>query len=338
MDIKKWLEDSIIFECISGSHAYGLNTPESDEDLRGVCIPPYDYTLGLFEFSQAEEKSPRDRTIYSIVKFVKLAIENNPNILELLFMPEDCIIKTSSYWTDLTWIREQFLSKKCKHTYSRYAYSQIKRVKTHREWLLKPPDHKPTRQEFNLPEHQKMSADYMGAIESIIRSETGAKQEELEKAETVITVETDFIPADIMRLYEKERAYRNAKMKWEQYQNWKATRNPKRAELEAKYGYDSKHLGHTFRLLVQGEEILSKGTLSVRLSPENIEFIQSIKNGVYPYDELMEMADNRVIGLDKLYETTTLRNSADKKKISDVMVGIILDFYVGEVSVDFFDD
>jgi predicted nucleotidyltransferase len=337
MDVKTWLEKNIIFECISGSQAYGLNTPDSDVDYRGCVIPPIDYLLGLYEFNQAEEKSPRDRTIYNIVKFVKLAIENNPNILELLFIPEDCIIKTSSYWIDLVWIREQFLSKKCKHTYSGYAYSQIKRVKTHREWLLNPPTHRPTRQEFGLPEHQKMSAEYMGAIESIIRSETGAKQEEIEKAETVIIVETDFIPADIMHLYEKERAYRNAKMKWEQYQNWKATRNPKRAELEAKYGLDTKHMGHTFRLLIQGEEILSKGTLSVRLSSENIEFIKSVKNGEYSYDELMEMAETHVVHLDELYKTSILRNSADKKKINDVMIGIIQDFYVGEIAVDIFD-
>ena len=62
-----WLENSIIFECISGSHAYGLNTPESDTDYRGICIPPEDYFLGMYSFDQHEQKDP-DRTIFNIKK------------------------------------------------------------------------------------------------------------------------------------------------------------------------------------------------------------------------------------------------------------------------------
>jgi uncharacterized protein len=312
MNIQKWFDKSIIFECIAGSQAYGLNTPESDIDYRGVCIPPIDYFFGVFTFDQHEEKAPNDRTIFNIKKFILLSIENNPNIIELLFMPDDCIIKQTLWWDMLKDKRNLFLSKKCKHTYCGYAFAQIKRVRSHREWLLNPPKEKPTREGFGLPVHQKMSSEYMGALEAVLRVEESDRE---------------FIPSDIMQLYEKEKAFRNSKMRWEQYQNWVATRNPKRAELERKFGYDTKHIGHVFRLLIQGEEILSKGTLSVRLSPEDREFIFAIKNGAYPYDEIMSMTDSRVANMDTLYETSPLPHSVDVGAVNTWVVTILDNFF-----------
>jgi uncharacterized protein len=329
MDIKNWLEKSIIFECIAGSHAYGLNTPESDTDYRGICIPPIDYWFGLFSFEQHEAKAPNDRVIFNIIKFLNLAVDNNPNIIELFFMPDDCIVLTTKSWDKLAEHRNEFLSKKVRHSYGGYAFSQIKRVKTHREWLLNPPTHQPTREEFGLPQHQKMSADYMGAIESLMKLEFGIHQNDIDADKDLVlkNVPSDFIPADIMGLYEKERAYRNAKKRWEQYQNWVKTRNPKRADLERKFGYDTKHMSHTFRLLIQGEEILSKGTLSTRLSKENQEFCRAIKLGAYSYDELIEKADT-LMGerFDSLYLTSTLPSSVDMKKVSDLAIEIVEEY------------
>jgi hypothetical protein len=89
----------------------------------------------------------------------------------------------------------------------------------------------------------------------------------------------------------RERSYRGAKREWEQFQGWKKNRNPKRAEMEVKHGYDGKHLMHTFRLLFQGEEILSKGALSVRLSPEHGEECRAIRAGAFRYEELLERAE-----------------------------------------------
>ncbi len=45
-----WLENGIIFSTLHGSHAYGLNTPESDEDVRGICIAPKKLTYGFFQY------------------------------------------------------------------------------------------------------------------------------------------------------------------------------------------------------------------------------------------------------------------------------------------------
>ena len=36
------MDNPIVYECLSGSHAYGLATPESDIDIKGVFILPED--------------------------------------------------------------------------------------------------------------------------------------------------------------------------------------------------------------------------------------------------------------------------------------------------------
>ena len=296
-----WLESNIIFECISGSHAYGLNTPESDIDYRGVCIAPEDYYFGLYEFDQHEQKDP-DRVIYNIKKFANLALQNNPNILEVFFMPEDCIIKTTPEWEMLASCRQAFLSKKVKHTYTGYAYAQLKRCMSHKSWLLHPVDHKPERSEFGIEDNGMSRSDY-GMLQSL---------EDKDQLGTLSNKE-------IINLYIKEKNFRNALKQYNQYQEWKQNRNPKRAALEAAFGYDSKHLGHVFRLLIQGEHILREGTLQTRLNDEDRKYIMEIKSGKYSYEELIATADNKMADFETYYNESKLPHSPDMATVNDTL-------------------
>ena len=317
MNPQTWLKDRTIFRCLSGSHAYGLNTPESDEDIRGVCIPPLEYFFNLNEFEQYVQTKVEDITIFGIKKFFKLALDCNPNILELLFMPEDCILQTSTTWELIEDIRHLFLSKKVKHTYTGYAFSQIKRVKTHRAWLLNPPKKQPERKDFDLPSHVKMPAEIQGAI---------ANLEEHEIEEALKT-----LPSVIMALYNKERSYKNALNNWKQYQTWLTSRNPARAELEAKFGYDTKHMSHTMRLLIQGTGILTDGTFTVRLDPANKDFCLSIRQGEFSYEDLMEMSEKRIAHFDFLYERSALPYVNDKVKVGATMQKILEGYFYPEI-------
>ena len=75
-----WVPQRTIFLTRAGSHAYGLATPESDLDLRGIVIPPKGYFLGFWHrFEQAESTDP-DLVIYDIRKFFHLAAACNPSI------------------------------------------------------------------------------------------------------------------------------------------------------------------------------------------------------------------------------------------------------------------
>jgi len=120
-------ETRLILKCYAGSYSYGTNTPESDEDFRGICIPPKNFLLGLDNFEQ-KEFNDRDEVIYSLKKFVKLALDNNPNILDVLFVEPNHIVFINEFGKELRDLRYEFLSKKVYKTYGGYAYSQLKRL------------------------------------------------------------------------------------------------------------------------------------------------------------------------------------------------------------------
>lgn len=68
------LGDNIILLVISGSHAYGLDTPESDLDIRGIAVENEETLFGLGHFEQYEDKET-DTVIYSLRKFIQLTMK-----------------------------------------------------------------------------------------------------------------------------------------------------------------------------------------------------------------------------------------------------------------------
>ncbi len=124
-----FIKDRLILKVYAGSHSYGTNTPESDEDFRGICIPPKSYLLGLDNFESKDTKNP-DEVIYSLHKFVQLALQNNPNILDALFVTNNHVLFINDFGKELRDIRYDFLSKNVYKTYGGYAYSQLRRMVT----------------------------------------------------------------------------------------------------------------------------------------------------------------------------------------------------------------
>ncbi len=120
-------ENLIIFEGISGSRAYGTNMPNSDTDLRGVFIQPIEDILGNDYIPQVADKT-NDIVFYEIRRFLELVETNNPNILELLAIPEDCVVYKDSIFDLVLNNKHKFLSKLCKQTFSGYAMTQIKKA------------------------------------------------------------------------------------------------------------------------------------------------------------------------------------------------------------------
>ncbi len=128
----KWLAERTVLFVKHGSHAYGTNVEGSDEDFKGVCIPPYNYYFGfLNKFEQAESKAP-DTVIYELRKFFKLAAGCNPGILEVLYCDDSDVLAASHVGQRLRACRDQFLSQKALGTFTGYAASQMKRIRSQR--------------------------------------------------------------------------------------------------------------------------------------------------------------------------------------------------------------
>ncbi len=125
----------LLLKCISGSQAYGLALPHSDTDIKGVFILPKQEFFGL-NYSDQVNNETNDEMYYEIKKFVDLLLKNNPNILELLSTPDDCILHKNSV---MNWIRpEAFLSKLCNQTFGQYAFAQIKKARGLNKKILNP--------------------------------------------------------------------------------------------------------------------------------------------------------------------------------------------------------
>lgn len=310
----EWLIDQTILFGLSGSHSYGLNTPESDLDLKGIAIPPKKYLFGFLDtFEQAEVKRKDVNTefvIYDICKFFTLCADNNPNIMELLWLdPADYIIMTS-IGEKIIGARELFLSKRARFSFAGYAFGQLHKIKSHRSWLLNPPKEEPNREKYGLPKDKAL----------ITKDQTGAMNDLIDKG---IVKDTDLSP-NFLEALAKEKAYLQAQRYWSQYQEWKRNRNPKRAEMEAKFGYDLKHASHLVRLMRMCKEILTEHKVIVK-RPDREEII-AIKNGAWTYDKLIEWANKQEKELDELYKTSTLQKEADRETLNKLCIEIVEDY------------
>jgi uncharacterized protein len=344
-----WLRGRTILLTRHGSHAYGLNTPTSDEDYKGVAVPPREYFLGFANaFEQAESPEP-DLVIYEVRKFFRLARDCNPNIIEVLYTdPADHLVCTP-IGDRLIASRDLFLSKKVRHTFSGYAIAQLKRLSSHQRWLRDPPAGEPRREDFGLrpaaatsPAERERVGASIADVEREIDSWSELSTPDLDeparaalRAKLAERIAAHATPAELfaqagrrlgygdeaVALLQAERDYRARKHEWDAYQNWLATRNKARAELEARFGYDVKHAMHVVRLLRMCREILESGRVVVK-RPDREELL-GVRSGAWPYEKLVEWAAEQDRAMAGLYESSLLPRTPDTKALDALCVEIV---------------
>lgn len=291
---------TVIYETVHGSRAYGLDTPESDTDLKGILVGPRPWYFGFRPSPEQLELGP-DHVRYELRKFFRLAAAANPTVLELLYTdPRDHRI-TTPIGDELLAARDRFLSRRAEGSFAGYAISQLARIKTHRRWLLSPPSHAPARAEFGLPERSTIPRDQLGAAEAMIADGR---------------VDEAALSPNFLAVLDRERRYRSARKEWEQYQGWLKTRNPRRAALEAEYGYDTKHAMHLVRLLRMGHEIVTTGAVIVR-RPDADE-LRQVRAGAWSYDQLIETAERLSAAVHQSAAASPLPAEPDEDALTDL--------------------
>lgn len=116
----------IIFEGIVGSQSYGLSTEKSDTDIKGVFIQSNEDILSNKYVPQVDIN--KDTVYYELRRFLELLSVGNPNVLELLYLPYECILTDSPEWAFLYKNRIKFLSKDCCNTFAGYAKTQLRKA------------------------------------------------------------------------------------------------------------------------------------------------------------------------------------------------------------------
>ena len=354
----KEVEDCTIFLTLAGSKAYGTNTPESDTDIRGVCIPrdvSYYLGMGIKQFEQKDKGWEDDRVVYNLQKAMKLMADGNPNMIDLLFTDERHWLVHTDEWARICIYRDKFLSKRMRHSYGGYAFSQLSRIERHRGYLLHPPTKKPTREDFKLPERKVLAADDIGAVQWLLANFlkntaqymnfSDQAKSELEESANYIGVVQSNLSSDIseeqwaviqkaidasdefIHFMMREKAYTNALNEWNSYAEWNNTRNDKRRVLEQMYGYDTKHAMHLVRLMKMGIEILETGTVNV--FRDDREELKAIRNGAWTYEQVKEFADNSEKKLDSLYKTSTLPHNPDRNFIDNLCQSVVESYVFG---------
>jgi uncharacterized protein len=120
------LFETVIYRCVVGSRAYGLDDENSDTDRRGIYLPPANLHWSLYGGPQQIEHRDEQECYWELQKFLILALKANPNVLECLYTP---LVETATPLAEeLLAIRDIFLSQLVYQTYNSYVISQFKKM------------------------------------------------------------------------------------------------------------------------------------------------------------------------------------------------------------------
>lgn len=340
----------LLFECLSGSKAYGLDMPQSDTDLKGVFFLSKELFYGLDYIPQISNET-NDEVYYELGRFVELLCKNNPNILEMLASPVGCILYKHPLMEALP--LELFLSKLCKDTFAGYAHSQIRKARGYKKKIVNP-----------MKKERKGVLDFCFILKgnmsiSVIQwlEGQGFRQEKcglsamlhskgvyalfydkgdrlgyhgiVHKAEAN-EVSLSPIPkgeTPIAYLSFNAEAYSGYCKEYKEYWDWVAERNEDRYHTNLHHGknYDSKNMMHTIRLLQVAEEILRDGKLNVKRP--NREQLLRIKSGEMDYEELLTMADKLMENIEHHAAISSLQEKPNKEKAEKALVEIRTQLY-----------
>jgi hypothetical protein len=344
----------IIFEGVVGSQAYGTSTPASDIDIKGVYIQPMDSILGYGYVDQVNDKT-NDTTYYEVKRFLELLATNNPNILELLNLPEDKILFKHYLFDVILKKKDKFLSKACKNSFAGYAVAQIQKARGLNKKIVNPIDKvKKSPLDFcyvvggnqshdgSLPLTDWLKSNFIHQADCGLVNIPNAREiyalykdtENFKYKGIVKEIDGEFVSNEL-RLssiakgliplcfisYNKD-GYTKYCKDYSAYWNWVDNRNESRYNdsVEHGKGYDGKNLAHCIRLVDMAIEIAQgKG---INVFRPNRDKLLSIRKGEYDYDELVSEANSKIKLIDELFDGSCLPNEIDKNIVNDLLINL----------------
>lgn len=346
----EWIKDNglLVFEVITGSRAYGLDTPKSDTDIKGVFVLPKDMFYGL-EYTGQVNNETNDIVYYELKRFMELLSKNNPNILEMLGTPESCVLHKDEMMETLK--SEMFLSKQCEQSFANYAFTQIKKAYGLEKKIVNPvaeerksvldfcfvyetKDTVPlnkflAEKEMDEKNIGLASISHLRDCYNLFYSEEH-KYAGVTRKENANDVSLSSIPKGekpIAMLYFNKDAYSVYCKKYKEYWEWVEKRNAERYKTTMSHGknYDSKNMMHVFRLLMMAKEIATEGRINVYRNDK--DFLFAIKEGKFEYDELVQKAEALKDELPMLYQNSNLMKEPDVKQINDLLIKMREQYY-----------
>jgi hypothetical protein len=344
---------AILFECLAGSRAYGTNTAASDTDIHGIfAVPASDYlSLRRPPDQVADERG--DVVFYSLRRTIELLSVANPNILELMYMPGDCVRVITDEMRLLVRERDLFISKQCADTHAGYAMSQIKKARGQNKWINNPkPERAPTKEEFCFIVPWEPGAGQPAVpARPVPLSVIGWPLEEFHAARLEHARDTfriyrygktargvfrgdvlvcESIPKEDESdhfaglLLFNEQAWKQSLVDHQNYWSWRRERNPARWEQQERgeLDFDAKNLMHTVRLLMSARSILREGAPRVRFAGGELDVLLSIRAGRMSFAEIIALADSLMAECDAAKRSSDLPDTCDPQRASALLIRI----------------
>lgn len=344
----------IVFEAIMGSRAYGTHLPTSDTDIRGVFIQPLEDILGFGYVDQVADNL-NDIVFYEIKRFLQLVQSNNPNILELLNAPKDCILFKDSIFDLVLDQKETFITKQCKMSFAGYAIGQIKKARGFNKKMNWEENSMVRKRVLDfcyiivnggtVPLHKWITSYNSNKIDKRDQKDFGLAK--IDHAHDMYIM-YDLVGYDIHKGIVSERdandvqltsipkgithcayltfnkdAYSTHCKRYAEYQTWLKERNPDRVKMNKDHGkqYDSKNMMHTFRLLNMAHEI-AEGKIIVRRPEKEIKTLMKIRKGEYEYEKLLLQAEALIANLDETFDNSNLPAKVDQEFVDNLLITI----------------
>jgi len=326
-----FLHNSVQYEVLMGSVAYGVSSDLSDRDIYGFCIPPKEVIFphlrgeiagfgrqkqGFEQFLQHHVQDLSkdlvyDITIYNIVKYFMLCMENNPNMIDSLFVPQSCILHSTAVANYLRERRKEFLHKGSWFKFKGYSFSQVHKMtnKTLKVLVERCESFGIDPEELEV-ESVMVELIRRGNIELQVskNSEAFRKPTKVEKLDT----------KDLNELYTimRECSKEGGKL-------------GKRLKTIKEFGYDVKFAYHVVRLLNEIEQILIEGDLEIDRSREQLK---AIRRGEWTIEMVTDYFNTKERELESLYITSELPHSPNEGRIKQILLDC-LEMYFGKLGV-----
>ena len=336
---------AVIFRGIAGSHAYGTANAQSDTDIRGVFVAPAAEYVKLTLPPPQVSDERNDTTYYSLLRFCELLAEANPNLLELLYLPNDCIVKSTSAFELLIRSRQLFVSQKAVDSHLGYVVSQIKKARGCNKRVWNP-----------WPEEPPKPEDYAVFIADARKHPKPISECGIDLANCKAAPISKSVVADILAIYDfseptggvfrggkpvvfdvpkvdadkrvgimifNKHAFDSAKRQHQEYWNWKRNRNDSRwiQQERGELDYDAKNMMHLTRLLFSGLNIVKNGEPIVRFSGSQLETLLAIRRGEWSFDAIMAQAEKYQNEIEA--GKRNLQADVDKDKIDELIVAVM---------------
>lgn len=352
MKIKE-TENKLLYKVIAGSKAYGLDLPTSDTDIRGIFLQDNEYRLGNGYVEQVSD-TKNDIVYYELNRFINLLSQNNPNIIENLFVPEDKILIFDDRIKPLYDNRHKFLTKKIRYTFGGYAISQIKKArglnkkivnpidkerknpldfcyiltpigtKPLRDWLMTQRGESYKQENYGVAKVEHARDVYYIYYDDNNIGYRGMLKEDKSSNELRMSSipKSEIMKYNIM-VYNQD-GYKKYCKDYKEYWEWVDKRNPHRYNdnVSHKQNYDGKNMMHCLRMLDMAIEIAEgKGVNLVR---PNREWLLSVRKGLVSYDEIMDLIENKRQQMDKSFENSDLPEDIDPNFVHELILKIRL--------------